>query len=127
MSQTKLYQFDVQVKVQFMDEQSDAMNGPYVFAYTIHIKNTGNVTAQLMSRHWVITDATSHIEEVKGPGVVGHQPVLKPGESFEYTSGCPLHTPVGTMKGTYQCVAEDGTAFDVPVKEFMLSMPRTLH
>ncbi len=127
MSSPKLYQFDIQIKTRYLEEQSDVMNGPYVFAYTVTIKNTGTVTAQLLTRHWIITDATQHIEEVKGPGVVGHQPVLQPGETFEYTSGCPLATPVGSMKGSYHCLAEDGQAFDAPIAEFVLSMPRTLH
>jgi len=81
----------------------------------------------LISRHWIITDANNKVEEVQGLGVVGEQPMLKPGEAFEYTSGCPIATPVGSMRGSYQCVAEDGTRFDAPIPEFLLSMPRTLH
>ncbi|MFN7835784.1 MAG: Co2+/Mg2+ efflux protein ApaG [Burkholderiaceae bacterium] len=127
MSANKQYQFDVRVKTEYLEEQSDALHGPYVFAYTIRIRNTGAFTAKLLSRHWIIKDATDHVEEVEGPGVVGQQPVLRPGESFEYTSGCPLATPIGFMKGIYHCLAEDGTAFQVPIDEFLLSMPRTLH
>ena len=89
--------------------------------------NSGDTTAQLVSRHWIITDANQHVEEVRGPGVVGEQPRLAPGEAFEYTSGCPLPTPFGSMRGSYQCVADDGTSFDVPIPEFLLSVPRTLH
>ena len=99
----------------------------FVFAYTITVTNTGSVAAQLISRHWIITDAEHRVQEVKGQGVVGKQPVLKPGESFEYTSGTSIPTPVGTMRGTYQMVAEDGLAFDVPIPPFTLSIPRTLH
>jgi ApaG protein len=97
------------------------------FAYTIEIRNTGNVSAQLISRHWLITDAEGQIQEVRGLGVVGHQPLLAPGQSFEYTSGCQLATPVGTMKGSYQMTAEDGTQFEAAIAEFVLSMPRILH
>jgi ApaG protein len=98
-----------------------------VFAYTITITNTGEVSAQLLSRHWIITDANNLVQEVKGQGVVGAQPKLKPGESFEYSSGSVLTTPVGTMRGAYQMVAEDGTRFDATIPEFTLSAPRVLH
>ena len=98
-----------------------------MFAYTITVTNTGEVTAQLVSRHWIITDAEHRVQEVKGQGVVGKQPVLRPGESFEYTSGTSLPTAVGTMRGSYHMVAEDGLAFDVPIPSFTLSIPRTLH
>lgn len=110
-----------------MAEQSDPDDDRYLFIYTMTIRNTGEVTAQLVARHWIITDAEGHVEEVQGEGVVGEQPVLRPGEAFQYTSGCPLTTPVGSMKGTYLCRAEDGTAFEVPIAEFILSGPRTLH
>ena len=99
----------------------------YVFAYTITVTNTGAVAAQLISRHWIITDADHKVQEVRGLGVVGQQPLLKPGESFEYTSGTHLPTPVGTMRGTYQMVAEDGRTFDAPIPPFTLSVPRILH
>jgi ApaG protein len=121
------YEFTVTVSPRFLPEQSDPDSERYLFAYTIRIVNSGQTTAQLMSRHWIITDANQHVEEVRGPGVVGEQPRLAPGEAFEYTSGCPLPTPFGSMRGSYQCVAEDGTAFDVPIPEFLLAVPRTLH
>jgi ApaG protein len=127
MSSPSHYQFEVRVSTQFLEEQSDKDKGPYVFAYTIEIENVGERTAQLLSRHWIITDAHNIVQEVKGDGVVGEQPTLRPGESFEYTSGCPLPTPVGTMKGSYTFVGEGGEQFDVPVPEFLLSMPRVLH
>lgn len=121
------YEITVSVRTQFVPEQSDIVNGPFVFAYFITMKNTGSVPAQLISRHWIITDAEGNSQEVKGLGVIGHQPLLKPGEEFQYQSGTPLATPVGTMRGSYQMVAEDGTNFDAPIAEFVLSMPRTLH
>ena len=121
------YDITVSVRTEFLPNQSDRESGPYVFAYFITIKNTGQIAAQLVSRHWIITDAEGRKQEVKGLGVVGNQPLLKPGEEFQYQSGTPLPTPVGTMRGSYQMVAEDGTAFDAPVAEFILSMPRTLH
>jgi len=121
------YEFTVTVSPRFLAEQSDPDNGRYLFAYTIRILNSGEVSAQLLSRHWIITDANQHVDEVRGPGVVGEQPQLAPGEAFEYTSGCPLETPFGSMRGSYQCVAEDGTHFEVPIAEFLLTVPRTLH
>ncbi|MDF3036877.1 MAG: Co2+/Mg2+ efflux protein ApaG [Paucimonas sp.] len=121
------YELTVSVKTQYLPDQSDAGRLQYAFAYTINIRNTGTVAAQLISRHWVITDASNRTEEVKGLGVVGHQPLLKPGEQFEYTSGATLRTPQGSMAGTYLCIAEDGNQFEVPIPEFVLSMPRTLH
>lgn len=121
------YEFSVNVNVRFMPEQSDPGADTYLFAYTIRVQNTGEVSAQLLSRHWIITDANGRIEEVRGPGVVGEQPRLAPGEAFEYTSGCPLTTSFGTMRGSYQCLADDGTAFDVPIPEFVLTIPRVLH
>ncbi len=121
------YEFTVTVKTQYLEEQSDPARSHYVFAYAITIVNTGQVPAQLISRHWIITDANNHTEEVRGLGVVGHQPFLQPGEQFEYTSGTSLKTPQGSMHGEYFCVAEDGEQFDVKVPEFILSLPRTLH
>lgn len=121
------YEFTVSVKTQYLEEQSEPERSHYVFAYTITIKNTGQVAAQLISRHWVIIDANNHREEVRGLGVVGHQPLLKPGEQFEYTSGTALATPQGTMAGSYFCVAEDGEQFEAKVPEFVLTLPRTLH
>lgn len=127
MAESKKYEISVTAQVAFVDEQSDIDHDRYVFAYTIVIANTGTVASQLISRHWVITDATGKTEEVKGLGVVGEQPLLKPNEKFEYTSGASISTPVGTMRGSYQMVAEDGTKFDAAIPEFTLSMPRTLH
>ena len=121
------YEFSINVRPQYLVEHSNPDEQHYVFAYTVTIRNTGEHTAKLMSRHWIITDGNNEVEEVRGEGVVGEQPVLKPGEAFEYTSGCPLPTPVGSMRGSYQCVADDGTAFEAPIPEFVLSMPRTLH
>lgn len=127
MAEAKKYSVSVTVQTQFLPDQSDVDAGRFVFAYTIHIANTGSVPAQLISRHWIITDAESEVQEVRGLGVVGQQPMLKPGEHFEYTSGCALNTPVGTMRGSYQMVAEDGTHFEAPIAEFTLAMPRVLH
>lgn len=127
MGNSKKYEISVTTRTSFIPEQSDVENGRYVFAYTITITNTGNVGAQLISRHWVITDAENHIQEVRGLGVVGEQPFLKPNESFEYTSGTAIATQVGTMCGSYQMVAEDGVSFDAPIPEFTLSIPRVLH
>lgn len=121
------YEFNVSVRTQYLAEQSDPDRANFVFAYTITIRNTGQVAAQLISRHWIIVDANNRIEEVKGLGVVGHQPLLQPGEQFEYTSGTSLSTPQGSMTGAYFCVAEDGEQFEVKIPEFILSLPRTLH
>ncbi len=121
------YEFSVTAVPQYLAEQSDPDENQYVFAYTITIRNTGAVAGKLVSRHWIITDSDGQVQEVRGEGVVGEQPELQPGQSFKYTSGCPLPTPVGTMKGSYQCVAVDGTPFEVPIPEFVLSMPRALH
>ena len=127
MAESKKYEIHVGVSAQYLPDQSDPAAGRYVFAYTIDIRNTGTVAAQLISRHWIIADADALVQEVRGLGVVGHQPLLQPGENFEYTSGCVLATPVGTMKGSYQMVAEDGNTFEAPIAEFVLSMPRVLH
>ena len=121
------YEFTVSVRTQYLPEQSDPDRTSFVFTYSITIKNTGTVAAQLISRHWVITDANNHVEEVRGLGVVGHQPLLQPGEQFEYTSGAQLQTQQGSMVGEYFCVAEDGHQFEVKIPEFVLSLPRTLH
>ena len=121
------YQLNVDVKTQYLAEQSDPTKGNYVFTYTITIQNTGTVASQLISRHWVITDANNQMQEVRGLGVVGHQPLLKPGEQFEYTSGTQMATPQGSMFGEYFCVAEDGHQFEAKIPEFVLSLPRTLH
>ncbi len=121
------YQITVEPRGAYIPDQSEPEEGRYVFAYTITITNTGTVGAQLISRHWVITDANNQTQEVRGLGVVGEQPFLKPQESFEYTSGTVLATPVGTMRGSYQMVAENGVSFDAPIPEFTLSVPRVLH
>jgi ApaG protein len=117
----------VSAQTQYLPEQSDESAGRYVFAYTITIRNAGTVSAQLVSRHWIITDAQGLVQEVRGLGVVGAQPTLEPGESFEYTSGASIATPVGTMRGAYQMVAADGTRFEAPIPQFTLSVPRILH
>src|SRR5262249_36375844 len=120
----------VTVKPQYLADRSSAEDGRFFWAYTIEIANLGTVTVQLRSRHWKITDGQGHLQEVKGPGVVGEQPVLKPGERFEYTSGVPLTTPSGMMEGTYQMVADDGEKFDVEIPAFSLDSPaskRVLH
>jgi ApaG protein len=115
------YQFRVEVQPRYLPEQSEPQEDLYTFAYTITITNTGQAASQLISRHWLITDAGGGIEEVKGLGVVGQQPLLKPGESFQYTSGCRLRTPNGTMEGSYFFVAEDGERFEVEIPAFQLS------
>jgi len=118
---------DIAVATRFLDDQSAPEADRYVFAYTIRIHNSGEVPARLVSRHWVITDANGKVQEVRGAGVVGEQPWLRPGEDFEYTSGAVLETALGTMQGSYQMVADDGTEFDAPIAPFTLSIPRTLH
>jgi len=127
MAEAKKHEIRVEVATSFLPEQSDPEADRYVFSYAITITNVGTVAAQLISRHWLITDADGKVQEVRGLGVVGNQPLLQPGEKFQYASGCALSTPVGTMKGSYQMVAEDGTQFDAPIADFLLSMPRTLH
>lgn len=126
MSERK-YQLTIAVEPRFLPEQSDPAKGQYAFAYTVRIANSGTVPTQVVSRHWVITDGNNKVVEVKGLGVVGHQPLLAPGQHFEYTSGSQLATPAGTMQGSYFCVAEDGERFEAPIPAFTLSMPRTLH
>jgi len=123
------YQFRVEVKPSFLPEQSAPEQGVFSFSYTITITNVGEVAAQLVARHWTIIDATGHTEEVKGLGVVGHQPLLQPGQSFQYTSGCRLRTPSGTMQGSYFCIAEDGERFDTDIAPFLLEdgSRRVLH
>jgi len=123
------YQIRVEVSPQYLPEQSAPSQGIYSFAYTITVTNAGEVASQLISRHWVITNAAGEAEEVKGLGVVGQQPLLKPGEAFQYTSGCRLRTSSGSMQGSYFCVAEDGTRFEVEIPEFTLDdgTARVLH
>lgn len=120
-------EFSCTVRVQALAEQTDPDNEVFAYAYTITIANTGDVTAQLIARHWIITDANDHVEEVRGLAVVGHQPLLKPGESFEYTSWTRLATPHGTMRGTYFCITEDAHWFEAPIAEFMLGEKTSLH
>jgi ApaG protein len=127
MADSRKYHITVTAQATFVPEQSDEAAGRYVFAYTIQIANTGEAAAQLISRHWLITDAHDKVQEVRGLGVVGEQPFLRPGERFEYSSGSAISTPVGAMRGSYQMVAEDGHAFEAPIPEFILSMPRVLH
>ena len=121
------YDFTVTVRTKYLAEQSKPDQDEYLFSYTIKIRNTGEVPAQLISRHWVITDANNRVQEVSGLGVVGHQPLLKPGEQFEYTSGTQLATPQGSMTGEYFFVAEDGHRFEVNIPEFVLTLPSMLH
>lgn len=121
------YEMTVTVKTQYLADQSDPDRSLYVFGYVVTIRNTGKVAAQLIARHWVIRDTNDQVQEVRGLGVVGHQPLLQPGEHFEYTSGTSLATPQGSMHGEYFCVAEDGERFEAPIPEFVLSLPRTLH
>jgi ApaG protein len=123
------YQFRIEVQPQHLPDQSDPAAGIWTFAYEITITNTGEVAAQLISRHWIISDANGDQEEVKGLGVVGHQPLLQPGESFQYSSGARLRTPTGTMHGSYFCVAEDGERFEVEIAPFLLDdgSHRVLH
>ena len=127
MAQENRREISVSAATQYLQDQSDESAGRYVFSYTITIRNTGTVTAQLISRHWIITDSQGQVQEVRGLGVVGAQPVLRPGDSHEYTSGTALATSVGTMRGSYQMVAEDGTRFEARIPEFTLSVPRVLH
>ncbi len=123
----KPHDVSVSAQTQYLPEQSDEPGGRYVFAYTITIRNSGTLAAQLVRRHWIITDAQGLVQEVRGLGVVGAQPLLQPGESFEYTSGASIATSVGTMRGSYQMVASDGTRFEAPIPQFTLSVPRVLH
>ena len=127
MAEPSPYNTTVKVKTAYIPEQSDPESERYVFAYTVTIRNEGSLPAKLLTRHWIITNADGKTQEVRGDGVVGEQPYLRPGEGFEYTSGTMLETPVGSMQGSYQMVAEDGTRFEAPIPEFTLSVPRVLH
>ncbi|MFY2764071.1 Co2+/Mg2+ efflux protein ApaG [Arenimonas sp. MALMAid1274] len=122
-----LHAIEVIVATRFLDDQSIPDDDRYVFAYTIRIHNVGTVPARLINRHWLITDANGKVQEVRGEGVVGEQPWLRPGEHFEYTSGAVLETPLGTMRGSYEMLADDGTTFDAVIDPFTLTIPRTLH
>lgn len=121
------FPIEISARVNYLAEQSDEDDERFVFAYTITLTNASDTPVQLISRHWVITDSENHVQEVRGKGVVGEQPVLKPGQSFEYSSGTVLATQVGTMSGSYQMVTEDGTEFEAPIPMFVLSVPRVLH
>jgi ApaG protein len=127
MSDTTTRGIRIQVKTAFVPEQSSARDGHYLFAYHIRISNVGTETAQLVSREWIITSADGEVERVKGPGVVGEQPVLPPGGSFEYTSYCPLKTAVGSMQGSYQMVTAGGEKFEAQIATFTLAVPHALH
>ncbi len=127
MSQDPRYQIDVQVETTYVEEQSQPEQNRYVFAYTITITNSGALAAKLLTRHWIITDSNGRVEEVRGEGVVGEQPHLQPGESFRYTSGTLIQTQVGSMRGTYHMIADDGVEFEAQIPTFTLSIPRVLH
>ena len=120
-------EFSCAVAVRHLPEQSNTEAGQYAFAYTVTIRNSGDITGQLIARHWIINDSNGHVEEVRGLAVVGHQPVLKPGESFEYTSWTRLATPQGTMRGTFFCMTEDAHPFETPIREFGLTLASSLH
>jgi ApaG protein len=117
----------VEVETAYLEEQSDPRDRRFVFSYTITIRNDGPVPARLLTRHWIITDANGNVKETRGDGVVGEQPYLKPGQGFRYSSGAVIETPVGTMQGSYQMVADDGQKFDAPIAPFRLAMPGVLH
>ena len=127
MSRMVKPEFSCDVKVQYLPDQSQPPEGPFAFAYTVTIRNSGSVTAQLVARHWVVTNAQGHEEHVRGLAVVGHQPVLKPGEQFEYSSWTRIDTPMGSMRGTFFCMTEDAHPFDAPVAEFALADTAALH
>lgn len=127
MAEALKYEISVEPVATYLPEQSDPDNSRFVFSYRITIRNIGSAAAQLVSRYWIITDANNLTQEVRGLGVIGQQPLLQPGESFEYSSGTALSTPVGTMRGTYQMLSEDGESFEVKIPEFVLSIPRVLH
>lgn len=127
MIDAKKYAFSVSVQSAYLPDQSNPDDNQYAFAYTVTIRNMGSVAAQLISRHWIITDANNQVHEVKGLGVVGAQPLLQPNQQFEYTSGSVLATPVGSMRGSYQIVAEDGTLFNAMIEPFTLAVPKILN
>ena len=128
MSETVTRSVRIIVRPRYVAEQSDPATNQYLFAYHITIRNEGDETVQLLSRHWVITNGEGKVEEVRGPGVVGYQPILKPGEDFQYTSGCPLTTPIGTMHGEFNMVVQSsGEAFDARIEPFRLAVPRVLN
>jgi ApaG protein len=126
MSEPRRHHIRVDVDTRYLDDQSSPDENRFVFAYTITLRNEGAVAAKLLTRHWIITDANGKVQEVRGDGVVGEQPHLKPGQGFRYTSGAVLETPVGAMQGSYQMQADDGARFDAPIAPFTLAMPGTL-
>ncbi len=121
--------YDIQVKIttQYLEAESNPDASRFVFAYTLSIENIGDIAAKLLSRHWIITDANNHVQEVKGKGVIGEQPYLRPGQSFQYTSGTMIETPVGSMQGTFQMIADDDHHFDAIIEPFSLALPRILN
>ena len=127
MSGKKPYDITISVDTRFLDDQSAPAENRFAFAYTITIANHGSVGARLLSRHWIITDANGKVHEVRGDGVVGEQPWMRPGGGFEYTSGAVIETELGTMRGSYEMIADDGTQFDAMIPTFVLTTPRTLH
>jgi len=127
MEHQQRYSVDIEVEPAYLEEQSVPRRDRYVFSYAITLRNSGTIAVQLLRRHWIITDANGHEREVRGEGVVGEQPYLRPGEDFRYTSGAIIETPVGTMRGSYQMLADDGALFDASVDPFTLAIPRTLH
>lgn len=126
-SDEHIYRIDVSVSTDYLPEQSHPAAERYVFAYTVTIQNTGRTPARLLNRHWVIADAEGNVQEVRGRGVVGEQPHLRPGETFQYTSGTVIGTPIGRMHGSYEMEADDGTRFEAPIPAFSLAMPMSLH
>ena len=127
MNEAKKYQINIEASSEFVEVQSDPDEGRFVFSYQIRIHNNGSLPARLVSRHWFITDAEGKVQEVRGLGVIGEQPLLAPGQLFEYSSGCAIPTAIGTMRGSYQMEAEDGTDFEAEIPEFVLAGPRILH
>jgi ApaG protein len=125
--ETAQHKIRVEVDTSYLEDQSDPKERRYVFSYTITIRNEGSVPARLLTRHWIITDSNGKVQEVRGEGVVGEQPYLKPGQGFRYSSGAVLETPVGAMQGSYQMVSDDGEQFDAPIAAFRLAMPGLLH
>lgn len=127
MRAARTHRIRVEVETAYLDEQSEPGEQRFVFAYTITIRNEGEVPARLLTRHWIITDANGKVQEVRGEGVVGEQPYLQPGQGFRYSSGAVLETPVGSMQGSYQMLADDGLHFDAPIPAFRLAVPGLLH
>lgn len=123
----KKYQIDIDANTQYLEAQSSPESGRYVFAYTITIRNSSDIAAQLVARHWIITDAHGKVQEVRGEGVVGEKPRLAPGDAFRYTSAAMIETPVGTMRGEYEMIGENGEIFEAEIPPFTLAIPRTLH